>query len=302
MTAPTWTAREMIDASTASSRDAVAAERERAAAEYGFEAEHPILPATDEDSFRSGLQEHYGTVRQDVMAHLRDVYDFALWFNAYAGSPNVEDEMCEPVRTQGIGVLVDSMREAGEIGWKYATVRKYRVLAEFEWKDLAKCGSLKKALTWCANEKRTPAEREGRKERKATMRTRERLHLQEIEVLGCQLDEQSKELRELREENRLLRGAADPTEYKALEECVESHALAERMAHRKLDLSEALGRTKDRKMERMGRELGALRVALAARPPSNGNGNGNGAERDGSSLLLSIGKNRGDYVDPGEQS
>ena len=26
-------------------------------------------------------------------------------------------------------------------------------------RSLAKCGSLKKALTWCANEKRTPAER-----------------------------------------------------------------------------------------------------------------------------------------------
>ena len=292
MTAPVFSAAQAIDIHLASSRAAVEAERERASLEDGFEAEHPILPATDDESFRSGLQEHYRRVRHDVMAHLRDVYDFSIWFSDYAGSlqEHVNGFTCSTGKGRtntGIGAVVDSMREAGEIGWKYSTVRKYRALAGFEWSVIAKCGSLKKALEWCANEKRTPTEREERKEHKATMRNRERLHLQEIHVLGCQVDEASKRIRELEEENRLLRGAADPAEYKAMEECLESHALAEKMAYEKLDLSEALVHTQDRKLERQGRELGALRVALAARPPTNGNGNGNGADRDGSSLCTS---------------
>ena len=329
MTAPTvFTAAQTIDIHLAASQAAVEAERERAILEDGFEAEHPILPATDEDSFRVGLQEHYRRVRHDVMAHLRDVYDFSIWFDAYAlkqqndnalefstssEKDHVNGFTCSTGKGHtktGVGATVDAMREAGEIGWKYSTVRKYRVLAGFEWKDIAKCGSLKKALEWCANEKRTPTEREERKERKATMRNRERLHLQEIHVLGCQVDEASKRIRELEEENRILRGAADPAEYKAMEECLESHAMSERMAYKKLDLSEALAHTYKSKLERQGRELGAARVALAARPPTNGDGrylstrvdDCNGAA-NGSTLLLGIGETRGvQHVDPGEQA
>lgn len=110
-----------------------------------------------EGSFRSVLQEHYRRTRPDALAHLRLVYDFALWFDAYAESEHGR-------ANTGIGEVVDAMQEAGEIGWTYATVRRYRVLAGFEWKDLAKCGSLKKALKWCADEKRTPAERAQREQ------------------------------------------------------------------------------------------------------------------------------------------
>ena len=305
MTAPTWTAPEVVEVVVDASRAATEAERERADLEDAFVPPEPIGPATDEASFRDGLQEHYRRVRQDVMLHLRDVYDFACWFDAYAvllqehvTGGNMLDGKGHT--NTGIGAVVEAMREAGEIGWKYSTVRAYRVLAGYEWSVIAKCGSLKKAREWCANEKRTPTEREERKERKATMRTRERGYLQEIHVQGCQLDEQSKRIRELEEENRLLRGAADPTEYKAMEECLESHAMAERMAYKKVDAAEAMVHTQDRKLERQGRELGALRVALAARPPTNGNGNG--ADRDGSSLLLDIEKNRLVHVDPGEQA
>ena len=110
-----------------------------------------------EGSFRSVLQEHYRRTLPDALAHLRLVYDFAVWFDAYAksehGHTNTE-----------IGEIVDAMHEAGEISWTYATMRRYRVLAGFEWKDLAKCGSLKKAVKWCANEKRERAEREEREQ------------------------------------------------------------------------------------------------------------------------------------------
>ena len=88
--------------------------------------------------------------------------------------------------------------------------------------------------------------------------------------------------------------------------------IAERMAYKKVDAAEAMVRTQRFKMERQGRELGAARVALARRPPTNGNGpfvhpggqiegNGNGAA-NGSALLLDIGETRGvQHVDPGEQ-
>ena len=163
---------------------------ERASLEDGYElAEHPILPATDENSFRAGLQEHYRRVRQDVMLHLRDVYDFALWFDAYAVKQQKrqrlrlrvrhfkEKDMSERVTYvnadhmiagKGVAQRRESARllrpcaRSGEIGWKYATVRKYRSLAGFEnlGRSIAKCGSVRKALEWCADQSRTDAERQ----------------------------------------------------------------------------------------------------------------------------------------------
>ena len=306
MTAPTWTTREMIDVSTASSRDAVAAERVRAQEQAELEGLAPqeAIPATPqtEAELRAGLVAVYKIARTATMHDLYTRWEVGRYLS------NALDN-CE---WGSAGEVIQALYDDPEVlfRWKRPTVYAYAQLGREEWAVVAKSGSVRKALEDMRDRNRTDAEREEREERKATLRNKERLHLQEIEVLGCQLDEQSKELRELREENRLLRGAADPTEYKALEECVESHALAERLALKKLDLSEALHHTKDRKMERMGREAGALRVALAARPPSNGNapivqrggqldGNGNG---NGSALLLSIGENGGNYVDPGEQS
>ena len=59
MTAPTWTTREMIDVSTASSRDAVAAERARAQEQAELEGLAPqeAIPATPqtEAELRAGL-------------------------------------------------------------------------------------------------------------------------------------------------------------------------------------------------------------------------------------------------------
>ena len=89
---------------------------------------------------------------------------------------------------------------------------------------------------------------------------------------------------------------SDPGKVRELEDCVASHAEAERMAYKKVDAAEAMVRTQGFKLERQGRELGSLRVAMSARPS-----NGNGAEPDGSPLLCSIGETSRDYVDPGEQ-
>ena len=225
-----------------------------------------------------------------------DVFEFACWFDTCVGSPNVEDEMCERVHT-----IVDAMRESGEIGWKYSTVRKYRSLAAFEWEEIARCGSLRKALEWCANYNRTPAQRTELKERKARMRNKESQFEREIRNLGVKNDVQAKRIKELEEQVRVLQLATDPVHVKELEGAVASHEKAEKRAYKKVDAAEAALHTMDRKLERQGRELGAARVALAARPPTNGNGNGNGrGEDDGSTLLLSIGENRV-YVDPGEQ-
>ena len=118
----------------------------------------------------------------------------------------------------------------------------------------------------------------------------------DIEVLRRQNDEQAKRIRKLEERVRVLEAEANPVQVQALEECVESHALAEKKAYKKLDAAEAVTRSYKFKLERQGRQLATQRVALEARPT-----NGNGADRDGSSLLLGIGENRV-HVDPGEQS
>ena len=79
-----YSAAELINIHMRAQRDATAAERERADTEDAFAPAEPIAPATDEESFCSGLVQFYRRVRQDVMLHLRDVYDFAVWFDAAA--------------------------------------------------------------------------------------------------------------------------------------------------------------------------------------------------------------------------
>ena len=308
MTAPTWTAREVIDASLSASRAAVEAERERAQEQAELEGLAPqeAIPATPqtEAEFRAGLVAVYGIARKATMHDLYTRWEVGRYLST----------ALDNCKWGSAGKLIQDLYDDPSVffRWKKSHVYSYAQLGREEWAVVAKSGSAKKALEDMRDRNRTDAERKERKERKSTMRTKERGYLQEIHVQGCQLDEQSKRIRELEEENRLLRGAADPAKYKAMEECLESHALAERMAYKKLDLSEALAHTYKSKLERQGRELGAARVALAARPPTNGNapfvhpggqieGNGNGAT-NGSAPLLSIGENRGAYVDPGEQA
>ena len=215
------------------------------------------------------------------------------------------------------GEVIQALYDDPEVlfRWKRPTVYAYAQLGREEWAVVAKSGSVRKALEDMRDRNRTDAERQERLERKARMRNKEsQLPPGDTGTSECKNDDEQAKAhpRATRKRTGYLKADASPIqpECKAMEECIEGHALAERMALKKLDLSEALHHTKDRKMERMGREAGALRVALAARPPSNGNapivqrggqldGNGNG---NGSALLLSIGENGGNYVDPGEQS
>ena len=302
-----YSAAELINIHMRAQRDAVARERERADIEDAFAPAEPIAPATDEASFRSGMPQHYRRARQDQQRYLRDIFDFAVWFDAYAESlqDHANPLACPTGRRAktGLSAIVDEMREKGEIGWKYSTVRAYRSMAGFEWDAIAKCGSVKKALEWCANQNRTEADRTERKERKARMRNKESELERENRNLGVQNDMKTKRIRELEEENRLLRAAADPTEYKAMEESVASHVKAERAAYKKVDAIEAEARGYKAKMERQGRELGAARVALAERPRARAKEPWEGAD-DGSTLSLGIGENRGrsgEWIDPGDQ-
>ena len=273
------------------------------------DARETIQPATDEESFRSGLQRYYRRARQDVMDHLRDVFEFAKWFDAYAESlqDHANPLACPTGRRAktGLSAIVDEMREAGTIGWKYSTVRTYRSLAAFEWEVIARCGSLKKALEFVSNYNRTPTQRTERKEQKARMRTKQSDMQKEIDLLARENDVQAKVISDLRERVRVLQLAADTAKVEELEERVANHAKAETMAYRKVDAAEAMVHTMDRKLERQGRELGSLRAALASRPRNGqGNGNGNSHSNGQTDVLppsLRIGQPAGGYVDPGEQ-
>ena len=296
MTAPVFSAAQAIDIHLAASQAAVEAERERERQQAELEGRAPLeaIPATPktEAEFRAGLVAVYSIARTATMHDLYTRWEVGRYLST----------ALDNCKWGSAGKLIQDLYDDPEVffRWKKSHVYSYAQLGREEWAVVAKSGSAKKALEDMRDRNRTDAERKERKERKSTMRTKERRYLQEIHVQGCQIDEQSKRIRELEEENRLLRGAADPAEYKAMEECLESHAMAERMAYKKVDAAEAVTRTYKFKLERQGRELGAARVALAARPPTNGNGNG--ADRDGSSLLLGIGKNRVLHVDPGEQA
>ena len=73
-----YTAAEMIEirmrATRSAKHDATIAEWERIEQERieREDARETIQPATDEESFRSGLKKYYRRARQDVMDHLRD--------------------------------------------------------------------------------------------------------------------------------------------------------------------------------------------------------------------------------------
>ena len=306
MTAPTvFTAAEAIDLHLAASQAAVEAERERAQEQAELEGLAPqeAIPATPqtEAELRAGLVAVYRIARTATMHDLYTRWEVGRYLST----------ALDNCKWGSAGKLIQDLHDDPEVlfEWKKSHVYSYAQLGREEWEVVAKSGSARKALEDVRDRNRTDAERKERKERKATLRNKERGYLQEIHVQGCQLDEQSKRIRELEEENRLLRGAADPAEYKAMEECLESHAMAEQMAYKKVDAAEAMVRTQRFKMERQGRELGAARVALA-RPPTNGNTpfvqragqlDGNGATNR-SALLLDIGETRGVHVDPGEQA
>ena len=296
MTAPVFSAAQAIDIHLASSRAAVEAERERAQEQAELEGLAPqeAIPATPqtEAEFRAGLVAVYSIARTATMHDLYTRWEVGRYLST----------ALDNCKWGSAGKLIQDLYDDPEVffRWKKSHVYSYAQLGREEWAVVAKSGSAKKALEDMRDRNRTDTERKERKERKATMRNRERLYLQEIHVLGCQNDELSKENLELRERVRILEADANPVQVQALEECIESHALAERLAHKQTDAAEAVAHTYKFKLERQGRELGAARVALAARPPTNGNGNG---AANGSTLLLGIGETRGvQHVDPGEQA
>ena len=118
-----------------------------------------------------------------------------------------------------------------------------RVGRFLEWDEIAKCGSLKKAREWCANQNFTEKEIKERKFRKRCMRKKETELEREVQNLGVQNDMKTKRIKEMEQQLRVLQLAADPAMVKALQESVAAHAEAERKAYEKVDEAEALVRT-----------------------------------------------------------
>ena len=161
------------------------------------EAGRDTEAAVDEtDEFVAATLFAYRESRQAQMTRLRAVFDYAHYFDALAirlqegASKLVVPDRVNALtpsargsgRHSGLGALVEHMREHYGLGWRYSTLRAYRVLAGFAWDEVAACGSLRKALQWCRAERRGPQDSAPLKKRAVSKDKDRRLAALEKEV------------------------------------------------------------------------------------------------------------------------
>lgn len=170
-----------------------------------------FTPPDESDRFVSVTLGAYRKARQCQMDRLRAIYDYSVWFDDFAlrlqrgeckvtvpGHGVNAFTPCErgSGRHSGLGSLVEHMREHRGLGWRYSTLRAYRVLAGFDWEDVAACGSVRKAIQWARDQRRTPFQQSLLEERRE-MNTKDSLR---EAIRG-----RDKLIRELRAENAVLK-------------------------------------------------------------------------------------------------
>lgn len=212
----------------------------------------PPIPSTEAE-LRTGLEDIYSLSRQSTMEHLRFAWDCGRWIS----------NALEVARSNGwkVADLVKGMREDEAIPfrWAYSTVAAYRQLGREDWNDVAKCGSVRKALEWIRAKNRTPQEAKRMAERKAGTRNRDHVYRDRMLILERQNDSLSKRNRALEERLRVLETAADPSAVEDLEAAVRDHAEAERQAHGMTAAAEAKADLWERRVARVEREAAHLR-------------------------------------------
>ena len=179
------------------------------------------------DQFADGIMAHYRECRRARMDHLAAVWTFAVWFDVAAAKAKAEG-------WGQVRELVDGLRRDG-LGWRYKTIRNYRALARHRWNDVAKFGSVRKALEGIRAMERTPDETKALKARKATTRNRDAVYKSRMQHLERENDVQAAQIRRLEEQLRILQAAADPATVKDLEAVAADHAKAEHEALRQRD-------------------------------------------------------------------
>ena len=225
---------------------------------------HIIGEPENADQFADGIMAHYRECRRARMDHLAAVWTFAVWFDVAAAKAKAEG-------WGQVRELVDGLRRDG-LGWRYATIRKYRSLARHPWKAVAKFGSVRKALEGIRAMERTPEEAKALKARKATTRNRDAVYKSRMQHLERENDVQAAQIRRLEEQLRILQAAADPATVTDLEAVAADHAKAEHEALRQRDAAVQRADAERRRRVRAEKEAAHLRASLRGGGNASENG------------------------------
>ena len=123
----------------------------------------PRKSSFPETTFREKMVHYYRRCRTAQMDRLRATWEFAVWFNAFAESNALDFRS-----------VVEDLRRNHGLGWRYKTVLIYRTLARHEWDDVAAQGSVRRALEWARDHRRSDSERAEIREKRRMARNRER--------------------------------------------------------------------------------------------------------------------------------
>ena len=119
-----------------------------------------------------------------------------------------------------------------------------------KWEDVAKFGSLTKALEGIRAANRTPRQTAELQARKKATRSKDVRYREAIQDRDNEIDRLHAQVRVLKERVRVLDAAADASVIEDLEEVVQSHAEAERKANERAIAAELKAGAMERRMRR----------------------------------------------------
>ena len=156
--------------------------------------------ADDDEAFRLGLLAHVNAGYDAQRDLLRVRWELAVWLRPYVQpggdrrSSGFQDGTGSGLKKDGTGsgfsayAVFEEMRAAGKVSIRWSSLLRYLPLAEHDWKTITEhAHTVKGALKWCADFKRTPEEREAakyaRRDTRADHDRRTEGHIREIRTL-----------------------------------------------------------------------------------------------------------------------
>lgn len=136
-----------------------------------------VSEAVPEPVFRKRVAHYYRRCRAAQIDRLRAAWEFACFVAPMlpgAGARTDLSNLSNALDRLDVRAIVEDMRASGVIGWRYKTVQTYAILARHNWKDVAAQGSVRRALAWARDQKRSDRERAEMAAKRQKTRNRER--------------------------------------------------------------------------------------------------------------------------------
>ena len=133
--------------------------------------EGEIPPPVDEASYRAGIAEHLKRGYDAERGVLRARWELASWFRPLVAPHGGDRRSGQRARAlpqaranafvlENAKALHERMYDAGEVSIRWRTVEAYLKLADHEWDVIAAHShTVRGALAWCADQRRTPEDR-----------------------------------------------------------------------------------------------------------------------------------------------